>query len=146
MSSAPVNSKEGKVLHPDLLNDNLKQTQYAVRGELFLKAEELRQAGKEIIFTNGGYCSLAQRLFLGGHALTPPVSFSWQSTPTWSTADHIHTPGEDCGQRSQRGQSQLLTCLAWSLYGQLPALITSGYDKPVRLPGYNQCIPKRLRD
>jgi hypothetical protein len=27
--------------------------QYAVRGELFLKAEELRQAGKEIIFTNG---------------------------------------------------------------------------------------------
>jgi glutamate--glyoxylate aminotransferase len=54
MSSGPVNSKEGKVLHPDLLNNNLKQTQYAVRGELFLKAEELRQAGKEIIFTNVG--------------------------------------------------------------------------------------------
>jgi hypothetical protein len=29
--------------------------QYAVRGELFLKAEELRKAGKEIIFTNGMY-------------------------------------------------------------------------------------------
>lgn len=27
MSSGPVNSKEGKVLHPDLLNDNLKKTQ-----------------------------------------------------------------------------------------------------------------------
>jgi hypothetical protein len=27
MSSGPINSKEGKVLHPDLLNDNLKKTQ-----------------------------------------------------------------------------------------------------------------------
>jgi hypothetical protein len=27
--------------------------QYAVRGELFLKAGELQAAGKEIIFTNG---------------------------------------------------------------------------------------------
>ncbi|WIA19014.1 hypothetical protein OEZ85_003676 [Tetradesmus obliquus] len=54
MSSGPINSKEGKVLHPDLLNENLKKTQYAVRGELFLKAEELRQAGREIIITNVG--------------------------------------------------------------------------------------------
>ncbi len=55
MSSGPINSKEGKVLHPDLLNENLRKTQYAVRGELYMKAEELRQKGKEIIFTNGGY-------------------------------------------------------------------------------------------
>lgn len=27
MSSGPINSKEGKVLHPDLLNENLKKTQ-----------------------------------------------------------------------------------------------------------------------
>ena len=37
----------------DLLNENLKKTEYAVRGELYMRAEELRKAGKEIIFTNG---------------------------------------------------------------------------------------------
>ena len=64
MSSGPVNSKEGKVLHPDLLNENLKKTQYAVRGELYIKAEELRKAGREIIFTNGMCNSLAQASIL----------------------------------------------------------------------------------
>jgi len=49
-----TNHHEGKVLHPDLLNENIRNTQYAVRGELYLKAEELRRAGKEIIFTNVG--------------------------------------------------------------------------------------------
>ena len=52
-SEAPVAHKDGKVLHPDLLNENMRKTQYAVRGELYLKAEELKNAGKEIIFTNG---------------------------------------------------------------------------------------------
>ncbi len=47
------NSIEGKVLHPELLNNHVLKTQYAVRGELYLRAEELRKAGKEIIFTNG---------------------------------------------------------------------------------------------
>ena len=51
-----ANSKDGKVLHPDLLNDSVLKTQYAVRGELYLRAEELRKAGKEIIFTNGRSC------------------------------------------------------------------------------------------
>lgn len=46
--------KEGKVLHPDLLNEQLKKTQYAVRGELYLRGEQLRREGKEIIFTNVG--------------------------------------------------------------------------------------------
>eukprot|EP00803_Ostreobium_quekettii_P006212 evm.model.scf_208.1 EVM.evm.TU.scf_208.1 scf_208:26666-34103(+) len=41
-------------MHPDLLNPDLKELQYAVRGELYLKGEELRKAGKEIIFTNVG--------------------------------------------------------------------------------------------
>ena len=50
---APVNSKDGKVLHPDLLNENMRKCQYAVRGELYLKAEELRQQGRDIILTNG---------------------------------------------------------------------------------------------
>lgn len=40
-------------MHPDLLNENVKKTQYAVRGELYLRAEQLRREGKEIIFTNG---------------------------------------------------------------------------------------------
>jgi len=47
-------TKEGKVMHETLLNANILNTQYAVRGELYLKAEELRRAGKQIIFTNVG--------------------------------------------------------------------------------------------
>lgn len=42
-----------QVLHPDLLNENLLRAEYAVRGELYLRGEELRKQGKEIIFTNG---------------------------------------------------------------------------------------------
>lgn len=68
-TAAAANSKDGKVLHPDLLNENLKKTQYAVRGELFLKAQELQAAGKEIIFTNVG----------NPHQLgTPPLTFTRQ--------------------------------------------------------------------
>eukprot|EP00955_Chlamydomonas_euryale_P110425 366000-Chlamydomonas_euryale.AAC.7 len=48
-----AHEKEGKVMHPDLLNESVVKTQYAVRGELYLRGEQLRQAGKEIIFTNG---------------------------------------------------------------------------------------------
>ncbi len=48
-----LHAKEGKVLHPHLLNENVVKTQYAVRGELYLRAEQLRKEGKEIIFTNG---------------------------------------------------------------------------------------------
>lgn len=44
--------KDGKVLHPDLLNPRLLKAQYAVRGELYLRAEELKKE-KEIIYTNG---------------------------------------------------------------------------------------------
>lgn len=42
------------MLHPDLLNENVKKAQYAVRGELYIRGEELRKAGKEITFTNVG--------------------------------------------------------------------------------------------
>jgi glutamate--glyoxylate aminotransferase len=45
-------SKDGKVLHPELLNNQVLKTQYAVRGELYLRAEQLRREGKPIIFTN----------------------------------------------------------------------------------------------
>lgn len=43
---------EGKVAHPSLLNPRVLATTYAVRGEIYLKAEELRKAGRDIIFTN----------------------------------------------------------------------------------------------
>jgi hypothetical protein len=38
----------------DLLNEDFRRCQYAVRGELYLAAENLRKAGREIIFTNVG--------------------------------------------------------------------------------------------
>lgn len=50
----PHNQIDGKVLHPELLNDAVLKTQYAVRGELYLRAEQLRKEGKDIIFTNVG--------------------------------------------------------------------------------------------
>lgn len=55
-----------KVLHPDLLNENFRNAEYAVRGELYLKGQELVKAGRDIIFTNGALprCdSRAYRLF-----------------------------------------------------------------------------------
>lgn len=51
-SSIP-HSKDGHVTHPDLLNEAVKRTQYAVRGELYLRAMELQKEGMKITFTNG---------------------------------------------------------------------------------------------
>ena len=42
-----------QVLHPDLLNKNFREAQYAVRGELYLRGAAMKKAGKDIIFTNG---------------------------------------------------------------------------------------------
>ncbi|GFY91415.1 alanine-2-oxoglutarate aminotransferase 2 [Actinidia rufa] len=44
----------GKALDYDSLNENVKKVQYAVRGELYLRASELQKEGKKIIFTNVG--------------------------------------------------------------------------------------------
>lgn len=49
-----LEEKEGKVMHRDLLNANVLKAQYAVRGELYLKAEELKEQGRKIISTNTG--------------------------------------------------------------------------------------------
>lgn len=46
-------SKDGYVLHPDLINEAIKKTQYAVRGELYLRAMELEKNGMKITYTNG---------------------------------------------------------------------------------------------
>ncbi|KAF3325466.1 glutamate--glyoxylate aminotransferase 2 [Carex littledalei] len=44
----------GKPLDYELINENVKKTAYAVRGELYLRASELQKEGKKIIFTNVG--------------------------------------------------------------------------------------------
>eukprot|EP01024_Parvocaulis_polyphysoides_P064103 TRINITY_DN7435_c0_g1_i2.p1 TRINITY_DN7435_c0_g1~~TRINITY_DN7435_c0_g1_i2.p1 ORF type:complete len:546 (-),score=69.98 TRINITY_DN7435_c0_g1_i2:270-1826(-) len=49
-----LGAKEGKSMHPDLLNANMKATQYAVRGELYLRAAQLQKEGMEITYTNVG--------------------------------------------------------------------------------------------
>lgn len=43
-----------KALDYDNINENVKKAQYAVRGELYLRASELQKEGKKIIFTNVG--------------------------------------------------------------------------------------------
>ncbi|XP_009105727.1 glutamate--glyoxylate aminotransferase 2 isoform X2 [Brassica rapa] len=43
-----------KALDYETLNENVKNCQYAVRGELYLRASELQKEGKKIIFTNVG--------------------------------------------------------------------------------------------
>lgn len=43
-----------RALDHDQLNENVKKVQYAVRGELYLRASELQKEGKKIIFTNVG--------------------------------------------------------------------------------------------
>ncbi|KAG5522084.1 hypothetical protein RHGRI_034328 [Rhododendron griersonianum] len=43
-----------KALDYESLNENVKKVQYAVRGELYLRASELEKEGKKIIFTNVG--------------------------------------------------------------------------------------------
>ncbi|KAK8627432.1 hypothetical protein V6N13_135043 [Hibiscus sabdariffa] len=43
-----------KPLDYETLNENVKKVQYAVRGELYLRASELHKEGKKIIFTNVG--------------------------------------------------------------------------------------------
>lgn len=44
---------DGYVLHPSTINSNILKAQYAVRGELYNKAVELAQQGREITYTNG---------------------------------------------------------------------------------------------
>ncbi len=51
--NADLHQKDSKVLHPDLLNENVVKTQYAVRGEIYLRSEQLRKEGMDILPTNG---------------------------------------------------------------------------------------------
>ncbi|KAF3959609.1 hypothetical protein CMV_015589, partial [Castanea mollissima] len=57
-SRAEENSKPSsqgtEFIDYESLNENVKRAQYAVRGELYLRASELQKEGKKIIFTNVG--------------------------------------------------------------------------------------------
>ncbi|PSC75327.1 alanine aminotransferase [Micractinium conductrix] len=50
----PAEQEREYALSPATLNEDLKAAQYAVRGELYMKAMELQKAGRELIFTNVG--------------------------------------------------------------------------------------------
>jgi hypothetical protein len=85
--------KDGYVLHPDLLNSKLLEAQYAVRGELYLRAEELKKEGKQIIYTNG---------------MPPPL------TPRYATrATNLPTL---CSKRCIYGRCYMCSC-SWQSSG-----------------------------
>lgn len=44
---------DGYALHPSTMNADMLKAQYAVRGELYYKAQELAAQGRDIIYTNG---------------------------------------------------------------------------------------------
>lgn len=71
LSSSLAHSKDGKTLHPDLLNEHVKRAEYAVRGELYLRAMELQKEGMKITFTNG-----ALRACVALPALRPRKQYS----------------------------------------------------------------------
>ncbi|KAK6160215.1 hypothetical protein DH2020_003596 [Rehmannia glutinosa] len=52
-SSRPLDNTYS-IMDYENLNENVKKCQYAVRGELYLRASELQKEGKKIIFTNVG--------------------------------------------------------------------------------------------
>lgn len=53
-TTLPIGAIDGKSMHPDIINPAIKAAQYAVRGELYLRGEELRKEGKEIVAMNIG--------------------------------------------------------------------------------------------
>ena len=53
VEGAEVNKIDGYVLHPSTLNPNILKAKYAVRGDIYTKAQELAAEGREIIYTNG---------------------------------------------------------------------------------------------
>lgn len=57
---------DGYVLHPSTLNQNMLKAQYAVRGELYNKAQELAAEGREIIYTNGTQVVVVQLYYANG--------------------------------------------------------------------------------
>jgi hypothetical protein len=102
------NVKDGKVAHPDLLNENLLKAQYAVRGELYNKAMELQKTGRELIFTNGGrrsppaacfglpalqapgHCCGCRRWLISS-AAPPTACLQWATRSSWARSPSLST-------------------------------------------------------
>ena len=92
-----------QVLHPDLLNKNFTQAEYAVRGELYLKGEELRKQGREVIFTNGDApAHLPCRVFIfvalvegALPSMNVRAARSWQPPRPWPEAPNVQSPGAE---------------------------------------------------
>jgi hypothetical protein len=98
-------------MHPELLNANMKKTQYAVRGELYLKAEELRQAGREIIFTNGEARAAPGAAADPAPAAHPPrPRRSGQPARAGRQAHHLHPPGARHRARRRPPAGAKLAC------------------------------------
>jgi len=72
------------------------KAQYAVRGELYLKGEELRKAGRDILYTNGEKKERGK-------------FFARAAPRSWGSALRIHTHAS-------------LTALSLSLVSPFPAL------------------------
>jgi hypothetical protein len=50
LATRPLNWMTGKVLNKETINQNLVRAQYAVRGELAIRAEELRLVSQTLLF------------------------------------------------------------------------------------------------
>lgn len=49
-----------KALDYESLNENVKNCQYAVRGELYLRASELQKEGKKVSFLVTPFCKILE--------------------------------------------------------------------------------------
>lgn len=66
---SPPQSIGGRALHPDLINERVKATQYAMRGEMYTRAQSLEKSGRTVTLLNLG----------NPHALgQKPLSFNRQ--------------------------------------------------------------------
>jgi hypothetical protein len=90
-------SKNGYVLHPDLISETVKKAQYAVRGELYLRAVELENAGMEITYTNSALSCLCSSQLTG-----------WINTAEWSVPD--------VGRVAESHHSTRQQCMNWFSY------------------------------
>jgi hypothetical protein len=89
-------SKNGYVLHPDLISEAVKKAQYAVRGELYLRAVQLQNAGMEITYTN----STHDLMLLCPSQLTGCINTAGSSMPdVGRVAESHHSTRQQCMNR-----------------------------------------------
>ena len=121
--------------HADLLNENLKKTAYAVRGELYMRAEELRKAGKEIIFTNGdlapppgmAFWAAAER-HLGEMQMAATAGCVRQDTPFAPSAKRTFASRSPCQHTGKESMSTNCdVALHWVAAGSLCQVVKQDF-------------------